>query len=108
MKKFIVITFQFPAIHCWPDCNISGKEYLRDPHRHLFYTTIKFLISHNNRDIEFLDKKEEILSFVEKTYTNKNLLQKSCEQIAEELLNYFDAEYVRVMEDNENGSEIYK
>jgi len=49
----------------------------------------------------------EVDKCIKKIYANKFLGDTSCEQIAQKLLDRFDASGVGVFEDNENGVEIY-
>lgn len=108
MRKAIIITLQFPAVHRWENCSIESVAFLKNPHRHLFFVTIRIPVSHNDREIEFIDMKNKVEAYVKANYANKDLGTKSCEQIAEELYTQFSASYVSVLEDNENGSEIYE
>lgn len=107
MKKLIVIKTDFPATHHWPDCDIPEVNFLRHPHRHLFYVVMKFRVDHNDRDIEFIRQKKEIEFFCEREYKDTFIGKMSCEDIAEELMKTFEADFVSVFEDNENGAEIY-
>ena len=107
MKKFVVIKTDFPATHHWPDCPIPEVNFLKHPHRHLFYVVMKFRVGHNDRDIEFINMKMDVEDFIMREYYNQFLGKKSCEDIAEELMNDFKADFVSVFEDNENGAEIY-
>lgn len=107
MKKFIVIKTDFPAVHSWPGCNVPGVEFLQHPHRHIFFAVIKFKVTHNDRDIEFINMKSKIDQFIANNYREKNIGAMSCESIAEAILTKFGACYVSIFEDNENGAEIY-
>lgn len=107
MKKFIVIKTDFPAQHHWPECDIPEVDFLRHPHRHLFYVVMKFNVTHNDRDIEFIRQKKEVEFFIESRYRDTFIGSMSCEDIAEELMKKFSADFVSVFEDNENGAEIY-
>ena len=107
MKRCIVIKTNFSAVHHWPDCPIKEVAYLTMPHRHLFYVTFKFSVNHNDRDIEFISKKIEIERYLNNEFANKFISAMSCEQIAEQLLIHFNADFVSVFEDNENGAEVY-
>ena len=108
MNRNIVIKTTFPAQHHWPDCDVPGVEYLQYPHRHLFYVTMKWSVSHGNREIEFIDQKKKVDAFILRQYSNQFLGVKSCEDIALELLQGFNATYCSVFEDNENGAEVCK
>lgn len=107
MRKFITIKTTFPAIHSWTGCPLQEVFYLREPHRHIFYVTMRFEVTHNDRDIEFISQKNIIEDLIINVYRNHDLGDKSCEDIAEELGNKFGASYVSVFEDNENGAEIF-
>jgi len=106
MRKLIVIRTQFEAIHNWIDCDILEVDFLRFPHRHIFYVTIKFTVRNNNREIEFLTFKKQLDKYISRNF-GSNVGSMSCEDIAEKLLNKFDASFVSVFEDNENGAEVY-
>ena len=56
--------------------------------------------------------KRKVINYLETkyydaTYELCNFKNKSCEMIAQELLERFDLTYCAVYEDNENGAEIY-
>lgn len=105
----IIINIKFPAIHFWPDCNIEEVHYLQYPHRHEFYVKVKAPVIHDNRAIEFIQLKNKIDKWIYENWYNKNLKEKSCEMMCKELMSHFpELTYVRVMEDNENGSEVFK
>lgn len=112
MTSYIIIKTQFPAIHNW-DGVTRFKEELKDvqfliyPHRHVFYVTIRFKVTHADRQIEFINAKNRIEAYIQKYYYGKDIGSKSCEMIAGELLIEFGAYHVKVLEDNENGGEIY-
>ena len=108
MKKNIIIKLQFSALHCWPDCDVDGVLYLRNLHRHMFHVTMKFPVTHLNRDLEFISLKNLVHEFVQAEWEGKDLGPWSCEKIATELLSQFhpDCSYVSIFEDDENGAEI--
>ena len=107
MKTLVVIKTRFDAVHNWPDCDINGVDFLEHPHRHMFYVVMKFIVTHSNRDIEFLTKKKEVDKFIDLNYKGKYVGPRSCEDLAGELLRQFDASFVSVFEDDENGAECY-
>jgi len=114
MKRYIVVTLQVEGIHYWPKCNIEEAIYLRNPHRHVFHITCKKEVDHNERDIEFICFKREILQYFERSFerykghngTGYNFGSSSCESIAEVLMKYFALTTCKVLEDNENGAII--
>ncbi len=103
----IFITFQKEGIHQYPGAP-DGVEFLRYPHRHIFHFRIEIAVGHNEREIEFILFKRRI----EELYGNGTLQlnHKSCETIAEELIEVIDSWYpgreisVQVSEDLENGA----
>lgn len=109
MRRFIVIRAQFEAIHHWPECPIKEVEFLRYPHRHVFYVEMKWEVQHNDRDKEFIVQKRKVNHFLMTRYAGQQLGRKSCEDMAEELLEAFpEACYCSVFEDNENGAELQR
>jgi len=107
--KNIIITTKFSAIHRWPDCPIEEVSYLRNPHRHEFHVTAKAPINHDDRDIEFIQLKNKINKFIRENWEEKDLGRMSCEMFCSKLMKEFSVlNYVRVMEDGENGAELSK
>ena len=97
----IIVKYQFPAIHCWENCNIKEVEYLKYPHRHLFYVEAIKNVTHDDRDIEIIMFKNKMEAY-SKSRTNYGSM--SCEMIAQELLDIFNLDKCIVLEDNENGA----
>jgi hypothetical protein len=105
-RQYIVVRTSFYATHQWSGCKIPEVDFLKNPHRHCFNVELKFETI-GDREIEFIKQKMEVDKFIKKIYANKFLGDTSCEQIAQKLLDRFDASGVGVFEDNENGVEIY-
>lgn len=106
-KTLVVIRTSFSALHCWPDCPIEEVSYLKNLHRHTFHVEMRWEVKHDNREIEFIAKKNEVNLFLQEYWNSKNLKSMSCEMMAKELARLFFANYVSVFEDNENGSIYY-
>jgi len=104
-KTYIIINTQFAATHHWPECTIATQQHLKLVHRHVFHVRMKWEVGHNDRELEFIEMKEFVESFIDISYRNRFIGKKSCEMLCEELAQQFKAQYVRVMEDNENGAE---
>ena len=108
-SRTIFITFQKEGIHCYPDAP-AGVEFLQHPHRHIFHFRVTIDVWHNDRDIEFILFKRELESQYESGTLQMD--HKSCEMLAEELINYIAVEYpnrkirVEVSEDGENGATL--
>lgn len=118
-KRMIFVTFQKEGIHMYPaaatDPNLkTGDEYdvsfLGTPHRHIFHFNVQIEVTHNDRDIEFIQFKR----WLEKLYSEGTLIlnHKSCEMIADDLYDAIASKYpnreivITVSEDNENGATI--
>ena len=115
-NRYIKVKFQKEGVHKFPGADkdpkyATGKwddvSFLGYPHRHVFHFYVTLGVTHNDRDVEFIQFKREL----ERLY-NKNVLQldyQSCEMIAEDLINYIEQKYpnravrVEVYEDDENG-----
>lgn len=106
LRKLVVIRLQVEGIHCWPNCDVRGVEYLRNPHRHMFHIEAHKEVSHNDREIEIIMLKRIVSEYLESF--DGNFYAMSCEDIAEDLLSRFDFEFVQVLEDNENGAIVKK
>lgn len=104
INKYIVVNLNFEGLHKWNDCPLEDVKFLRNEHRHIFYVEIIKKVSHNDRDIEIIMLKREVLNYLgnQPVYLDN----KSCEDIAEDLLLKFNAVSVKVTEDNENGAII--
>jgi hypothetical protein len=109
----VFCTFQFEGIHNWPDCPIEEVKYLRDPHRHMFHVKAYKVVSHDDRDTEFIWLKHRMQEFIRANYPNDEagvaeLGAYSCEMIARDLIGEFGLSKCEVSEDGENGSILYR
>ena len=118
-NRYIKVSFQKEGVHKFPGADTNPKyatgnwddvSFLGYPHRHIFHFYVTLGVTHNDRDVEFIQFKREL----ERLFT-KNVLHldyQSCEMIAENLINYIEEHYpnrgvrVEVYEDNENGGII--
>ena len=120
-NKMIWVAFRKEGIHKYPaaatDPNLAtGDEYdvsfLANPHRHIFHFRVWLSVTHNDRDVEFIQFKR----WLEKLYSsNQGVLSldyKSCEMMSDDLYTQIHAKYpdrevwIEVSEDGENGSFI--
>lgn len=105
MRISIVVRFHFEGIHSWPDVpDNHPATYLRNPHRHLFYVQATKRVSHEERDIEIIEFKKEMKRYCGEQFSGPHTL--SCETMARKLLEAFNLEKCRVLEDGENGAEV--
>lgn len=120
-NKMIWVTFRKEGIHKYPaaltDPNLAtGDEYdvsfLGYPHRHIFHFKVSISVTHNDRDIEFIQFKRWLESLYSGSEAVLQLDYKSCEMIAEDLYEKINARYpgravtLEVSEDGENGCYI--
>lgn len=112
ITRWAVVHFQTLGFHRWPDAP-EHRAYLRDRHRHLFYVEVSLEVFHNEREVEFHD----LLQFCEDTFgfkiiPNADVLGKSCETMAEELIEKITRQFgnrrvkVSVFEDGEVGATL--
>lgn len=106
-SRKIKVSFQKEGVHRYPDAP-KGVEFLKHPHRHIFHFYVTLEVFHNDRDVEFILFKRDLeLLFKADIMQADN---KSCEMLAEDLLDYIEVNYpgrfvqVEVYEDDENGA----
>lgn len=116
VQRTIWVTFKKEGIHKYPaaledPALATGDEYdvsfLGYPHRHMFHFKVRIGVTHNDRDIEFIQFKR----WLESLYGDGiiQLDYKSCEMISDDLYEQISAKYpgrfveIEVSEDGENG-----
>jgi len=119
-KRMIWVTFQREGIHCYPDAaKTYNAQNPNDPddviflaytHRHIFHFRVGIHVTHNDRDIEFIQFKR----WLESLFMGKLALNnKSCEMISDDIYDIIASRYperdieITVSEDNENGATIF-
>ena len=117
--RWIWVTFQKEGIHKYPaalddPALATGDEYdvsfLGYPHRHIFHFRVAITVTHNDRDIEFIQFKR----WIEKLYAEQTLVldYKSCEMMSDDLFDKISEKFpgrsvkIEVSEDGENGALI--
>jgi hypothetical protein len=118
-NKMIWVTFQKEGMHKYPaaltDPSLAtGDEYdvsfLGYPHRHIFHFKVWISVTHNDRDIEFIQFKRWLLNLYKDAIIS--LDYKSCEMMSDDLYDMISQKYpsrevwIEVSEDGENGSFI--
>ena len=115
MKTNVIIKLQVEGLHHWPGViehpELEQVHFLKAVHRHVFHITAKKEVTHDDRDIEIIMLKRNILEYLNKRYWvdsgNTHFFgSMSCEMIANELVKYFALSYCEVLEDGENGAEV--
>ena len=86
-------------------------DFLSQRHRHMFHFTVACAVTHSDRDKEFIMLKRDIIDYINGEYFNDltrtcEFGAKSCEMLADQILKEFDAEWVEVWEDQENGARV--
>ncbi len=120
-NKMIWVTFRKEGIHCYPaaltDPNLAtGDKYdvsfLGHPHRHIFHFRVWIGVTHNDRDIEFIQFKRWLEELYNGDQAVLQLDYKSCEMMSDDLYDIISKKYpnrevwIEVSEDGENGSFI--
>ena len=118
-NKTIWVTFNKEGMHKYPaaltDPNLAtGDEYdvsfLGYPHRHIFHFKVWIGVTHDDRDIEFIQFKRWLLNLYKDA--TLSLDYKSCEMMSGDLFDAISNKYpvreiwIEVSEDGENGSFI--
>jgi hypothetical protein len=118
-NKMIWVTFRKEGMHRYPAAATdpalaTGDEYdvsfLANEHRHIFHFRVWIGVTHNDRDIEFIQFKR----WLENLYKDAilSLDHKSCEMMSDDLYDSINKKYpgrevwIEVSEDGENGSFI--
>lgn len=118
-SRTIFVTFQKEGTHLYPGADTDPKlatgdwddvSFLGFPHRHIFHLKVEIAVTHDERDIEFIQFKR----WCERQYSQGTLQfdGKSCETIANELGLQILSTYpgrdlsITVSEDNENGATL--
>ncbi len=120
-NKMIWVTFRKEGIHKYPaaltDPNLAtGDKYdvsfLGHPHRHIFHFRVWINVTHNDRDIEFIQFKRWLEELYNGDQAVLQLDYKSCEMMSDDLYDMISKKYpnrevwIEVSEDGENGSFI--
>lgn len=108
----VIVQLQVMGVHAWPECPYPEVAYLRNPHRHVFHIRA-YLLTTGDRAVEILRFQHKLKNYLEKTYATpgRNELDfqnRSCEQLAHELLHRFGLHACDVLEDGENGAWIFR
>jgi len=112
-NRMIWVTFQREGIHKYPaaatDPNLADVSFLANEHRHIFHFKVAIEVTHNDRDIEFIQFKRWLEALYQGTL---QLNYKSCEMICDDLYEVIATRYpdrfveITVSEDGENGATI--
>ncbi len=104
-RIFVWCTTRFAALHRWKEAP-EIANYLRDFHRHEFHVKVIIEVD-RSRQIEFIHLKNQVDSYIRQNYEGQRL-DKSCEDMASEILRAFHAHSVEINEDGENGATVVR
>lgn len=114
MSSFVYSSFQLEGLHRWADCPIEEVDYLRNLHRHQFHFKVYVRVTHDDRDVEFIEfahivKEDIVARHYDGKYKCCNFDKMSCEHLCSEILENFPVVVaVEVSEDGENGSVMFR
>ena len=115
LKTTVIVKLSVDGMHNFPKAAELFPEvsFLADRHRHMFHFTVAKQVFHDDRDVEFIMFKRDILNYLTNQYSDSHMRTmefgaQSCEMLAREILTRFDCEWVEVWEDEENGARIEK
>lgn len=106
----IDVSFRVPGLHFWSGAT-GRREYLRHPHRHMFHIRVSVEVSHDDREIEFHDLKDDAGAMFQSFGEQGNFGGQSCEHLARRLAGclverHRRAVSVHVSEDGEFGATV--
>jgi hypothetical protein len=101
----VVVTFSFSGVHSWPGCPDGAVQFLRHPHRHLFAVEGSKAVTHAEREVEIVGLRDAMLQHCLAHFSGPHHL--SCESMALALAEAFGLVRCRVLEDGENGAEVW-
>ena len=111
-EKYIWVRFQKEGVHFYPEAltnpELEDVKFLGYPHRHIFWFEVHLEVTHDNRDVEFIQFKRWLESLYSTGTLQLNF--RSCEMISDDLAVLIKDKYpgrkfkISVSEDNENGS----
>jgi hypothetical protein len=120
--KKIMIKTSFRATHNWPEASTyAGEEvkFLEDRHRHTFHVKAELAVTDSDREVEFFVFQHQVDQVIKLLYSDSadglvyNLGRRSCETIAEDIINQLRSKHgykgpltVEVWEDNEVGGQV--
>ena len=111
----IEVQCRFVGMHRWKNAP-DEYRYLRSYHRHEFHVTVKKFVHHDDRDEEFCHLKAKVAAWCEQSFGVESdkadgpcyMHDLSCEQMANQIAEQFDAYEVKVSEDGENAGIAYR
>ena len=122
LSKKIMVRTSFRATHSWPEASqFAGDEvsFLEARHRHTFHVKAELHVTDSDREVEFFVFQSQVDQAIDKLYSETkdgivfNLGRRSCETIAEEVIDSLRADHsykgtiaIEIWEDNEVGGQV--
>ena len=113
LKTTVLIKLSIDACHNFPLAAdlFPEVDFLADRHRHMFHFTLAKMVNNDDRDVEFIMFKRDVLNYLHDQYSDSHSRThefgaKSCEMLSRELLERFECDWVECWEDQENGARI--
>ena len=111
MRKNVVCHLYIEGFHRWEQAP-EHLKFLSYKHRHIFVIRVKFSVQDNNREIEIIETQKKIKDFIKRRFgVNDEVCDfgnMACEDIAELIINEFNAESAEVLEDGFGGAELVR
>jgi len=113
LKKSIFVTTKIEGFHKYPNAP-DEVSFLRNLHRHMFGIKVRIEVYHNERELEFIIVKQDLIKYLETRIKQDE--NNSCETLAESIHKYITLNYcyetqrlvwVEVDEDGENGASVF-
>src|SRR5574344_266709 len=95
----VIVKTQFEGIHKYPEAP-KEVEYLKYPHRHIFYVEVEIETFHDDRELEFIMVKHALDEYIG---VNKDMGRISCEQIAKRIQQFIKCKYETPSQVNERN-----
>lgn len=109
-KLEICVSLQVEGMHRWPDAakHAPRVAFLANPHRHIFFIRAWKVVSNQDREIEIILLKRQMLEYMRGPANGEvvDFGSMSCEHIALTLKRAFGLSRCQVLEDDENGAEV--
>lgn len=114
----IFLSFNIEGWHSYPKAS-GTHEFLKYRHRHMFHIVAKLAVTDDDREIEFIDAKADLIHVMAYAFMNNeerhgcDFESRSCEMIAKWIIDYLKHKYgdrfiaVTVSEDGENGAQVH-
>lgn len=109
MKIQVITNIDIEGFHRWADAP-DKVDFLRFRHRHLFNIKCYFNVENPDRELEIFMLEWKLKDYINNKWGSPAEFDgMSCEMIATDILNNFNAcEKVQVLEDNKGGGVVWR